>query len=159
MAIKEECSEMMESKSEGRKRSQTASDWAAEQKVLETRESLHASTGVVRDRMLAMHPSGKAWRSIMPLVLPCPLVSVSMSTGVGESIGRRGAWRFVARATLAACFCSCLVPCLPVFKVVRVWLIPWSLLTRDAALTRVEVLTIQLRNLPSEFIKLLCLQI
>ena len=88
MAIKSE-EEMIDSKSEGRNRSQTRSDWAAEQKVQETRESLQASPGVVKESMLAMHPSGKSWRSIVPFVLPCPLVSVSMFSGVEESIGRR----------------------------------------------------------------------
>jgi len=53
-------SEMIEIKSDGRKRSQTISDSAAEQKPLETSESLHESTGVVCDNILAMHPSGKA---------------------------------------------------------------------------------------------------
>lgn len=50
---------MIEIKSDGRKRSQTISDSAAEQKPLETSESLHESTGVVCDNILAMHPSGK----------------------------------------------------------------------------------------------------
>jgi len=44
--------------SEGIKCSQTVSDSAAEQKVLETRESLRASMGVVPESMAAMHPSG-----------------------------------------------------------------------------------------------------
>lgn len=52
-------SEMIEIKSDGRKRSQTVSDLAAEQKPLQTSESLHESTGAVCDNILAMHPSGK----------------------------------------------------------------------------------------------------
>ena len=50
----------METTSEGRKRHQTASDSAAELKSTETTESLHASAGVVRDSMWAMHPSGNS---------------------------------------------------------------------------------------------------
>ena len=39
---------------------QTASESAAVRKVLETRESLTASTGVVRESMAAMHSSGNS---------------------------------------------------------------------------------------------------
>ncbi|KAL5126882.1 hypothetical protein HKD37_14G039408 [Glycine soja] len=55
---------MIEVKSERRKQSHTVSDSAAEQKVLETKESLHTSTGVVYDSIFAMHPSGKSCNSI-----------------------------------------------------------------------------------------------
>lgn len=67
--------ETIERKSVGMKRSQTVSDSAAEQKGLQRRERRHASTGVVCDSMLAMHPSGNACNSI---VLLSPSISVSM---------------------------------------------------------------------------------
>jgi len=47
-----------------RKAAHTKSDSAAEQKVLETKESLHASRGVVCDSIFAMHPSAKSSNSI-----------------------------------------------------------------------------------------------
>jgi len=47
-----------------RKEDHTKSDSAAEQKVLETKESLHASTGDVCDSIFAMHPSAKSSNSI-----------------------------------------------------------------------------------------------
>lgn len=46
----------------GRNLLQTASDSAADRKVLETDESLHASGGVVREMTQAMHASGSACR-------------------------------------------------------------------------------------------------
>lgn len=49
----------------GRKAFQTASESEAEWIVLETRESFPASTGVVRDIMVARHPSGKSSNSVI----------------------------------------------------------------------------------------------
>jgi len=50
-------------KSEGKNLSQTASDAAADRKVDETRESLHASLGDVKERIVAMQPSGRLLNS------------------------------------------------------------------------------------------------
>lgn len=47
----------------GRNLSQTVSHSAADLKILDTEDSLHASRGVVNEMMLAMHPSGNACRS------------------------------------------------------------------------------------------------
>lgn len=47
-----------------RKADHTKSDSAAEQKALETKESLHASMGEVCDSISAMHPSAKSSNSI-----------------------------------------------------------------------------------------------
>ncbi|KAL6187942.1 hypothetical protein ACLB2K_039337 [Fragaria x ananassa] len=44
----------------GRNLLQTASDSATDRKLLETDDRRHASGGVVREMMLAVHPSGKA---------------------------------------------------------------------------------------------------
>ena len=54
----------MEGISWGRNLSQTASDSAADMKLLDTAENLHASGGVVKETTLAMHPSGNACRSM-----------------------------------------------------------------------------------------------
>lgn len=61
--------ELMRRESKGRKWFQTASESAAERKVLETRESLQTSTGVVRDRMAEMHPSGNSSKAASILLL------------------------------------------------------------------------------------------
>lgn len=50
-------------KSEGRNLCQTASDSAADWKVDETRESLQASLGDVKERIVAMQPSGRLLNS------------------------------------------------------------------------------------------------
>jgi len=47
-----------------RKADHTKSDSAAEQKVLETKESLHASMGEVCESISAMHASAKSSNSI-----------------------------------------------------------------------------------------------
>jgi len=47
-----------------RKAAHTKSDSAAEQRVLETKESLHASIGDVCASISAMHPSAKSSNSI-----------------------------------------------------------------------------------------------
>lgn len=49
IATKESDPEMIESKSQGRKRSHTSSESAIGCKILQTTEILHASTGVVNE--------------------------------------------------------------------------------------------------------------
>lgn len=56
----------------GRNLLQTASDSAADRKVLETDESLHASGGVVREMTQAMHASGSACRSSTAVAVTVP---------------------------------------------------------------------------------------
>lgn len=51
---------------------QTASDSAADRKVLETNENLHASGGVVREMTQAMHASGSACRSSTAVAVTVP---------------------------------------------------------------------------------------
>jgi hypothetical protein len=54
--------------SDGRKLFQTSSNSVAEQKVLETRESLPTSSGVVLESMAAIHPSGNSPNSVILLL-------------------------------------------------------------------------------------------
>lgn len=58
--------ETMVCASEGRNLSHTASDSAADLKVVETKESLQASRGVVKETIFAMQPSGRLLNSTLP---------------------------------------------------------------------------------------------
>ena len=61
----------MERQSGGRNRSHTASDSAADLKILDTRQSLHASRGVVSDTMFAIQPSGSTLKKSSAASPPC----------------------------------------------------------------------------------------
>jgi len=59
LASEEDC-ERIDEMSEGRKRFQTSSESVADRKILERTENLPTSIGVVRESMVAIHPSGNS---------------------------------------------------------------------------------------------------
>lgn len=71
--------EIRTSKSVGRKLSHTISDCAAALKIRETADDLQASDGVVRDKMLAITPSGREDKSPISSFSVPVLVSSSSS--------------------------------------------------------------------------------